>query len=150
MNSKQLHILLADDDIDDCVFFEKALLALPVSSYLTTVRDGEQLMNYLDKNSESLPYVLFLDINMPRKSGFECLTEIMEDIKLKDLPVVMFSTSYPRDMTYERDMMNLLFKIGAHDYIRKPGDFEQLKQLIHNALIMVTEKRAIDGQRINS
>ncbi len=145
MNSKQLRVLLADDDIDDCNFFDKALQALPTSSYLTTVRDGEQLMNYLNKNSEQLPDVLFLDINMPRKSGFECLSEIKENIILKDIPVVMFSTSYPRDMSYERDMMNLLFKIGANNFIRKPGDFEQLKQVIHNALIKVTGKGAING-----
>ena len=144
MNSKQLHVLLADDDIDDCNFFDKALQALPISTYLTTVRDGEHLMNYFDKNSGQLPSVLFLDLNMPRKSGFECLSEIKENIKLKDIPVVMFSTSYPRDMTYERDMMNMLFKIGANDFIRKPGDFEQLKQVIHNALIRVTEKGAIN------
>ena len=145
MNSKQLHVLLTDDDIDDCNFFDKALQALPISSYLTTVRGGEQLMNYLNKNSEHLPDVLFLDINMPRKSGFECLSEIKENVKLKGLPVVIFSTAYPRDMAYETDMMNLLFKIGANDFIRKPGDFEQLKQVIHNALIKVTEKGTING-----
>ena len=144
MNSKQLHILLADDDIDDCNFFDKALQALPISSNLTTVRDGERLMIYLDENSEQLPDVLFLDINMPRKSGFECLSEIKENIKLKDIPVVMFSTSYPQHMTYARDMMSLLSKIGASDCIRKPSDFEQLKQVIHNALIKVPEKGAIN------
>ena len=143
-DSKQLHILLADDDIDDCNFFSKALQALPISSNLTTVRDGERLMKYLDENSEQLPDVLFLDINMPRKSGFECLSEIKENIKLKDIPVVMFSTSYPQHMTYARDMMSLLSKIGASDCIRKPSDFEQLKQVIHNALIKVTEKGAIN------
>jgi CheY-like chemotaxis protein len=144
VNSKQLHILLADDDIDDCNFFDKALQALPISSNLTTVRGGERLMKYLGENSKQLPNVLFLDINMPRKSGFECLSEIKENTELKGLYVVMFSTSYPRDMIYERDMMSLLFKIGASDFIRKPGDFEQLKQVIHNALIKVPEKGAIN------
>jgi CheY-like chemotaxis protein len=69
VNSKQLHILLADDDIDDCNFFDKALQGLPISSYLTTVRDGDRLMKYPDENSEQLPDVLFPDINMPRKAG---------------------------------------------------------------------------------
>ena len=69
MNSKQLHILLADEDIDDCNFFDKALQGLPISSYLTTVRDGDRLMKYPDENSEQLPDVLFPDINMPRKAG---------------------------------------------------------------------------------
>jgi CheY-like chemotaxis protein len=69
VNSKQLHILLADEDIDDCNFFDKALQGLPISSYLTTVRDGDRLMKYPDENSEQLPDVLFPDINMPRKAG---------------------------------------------------------------------------------
>src|SRR5450759_3766148 len=97
MNLKQLNILLADDDTDDCFFFDKALRETPIATHLTIVHDGEQLMDYLSKNSEHLPDVLFLDLSMPRKTGFECLSEIKENKKLKDLPVVMFSTSFPQD-----------------------------------------------------
>ena len=86
-------------------------------------------MNYLFKNSEHLPDVLYLDLSMPRKNGFECLTEIKENPKLKDLVVVVFSTSFPQNMIYEENMINLLLKIGAHDYIRKSGDFDLLKQV---------------------
>ena len=140
MSSKHLIILLADDDIDDCFIFKKALEELPLSTNLSTVYDGEELMDYLSENSEHLPDVLFLDLNMPRKTGFECLAEIKENEKLKDIPVVMFSTSYPRDKNYELDMIDRLSKIGAYHYIRKPGDFAKLKQAIHQALIMVAEK----------
>ena len=97
-------------------------------------------MNYLSENSKNLPAVLFLDLNMPRKTGFECLAEIKVNEELKDLPVVMFSTSYPRDMTYERDIINMLLRTGARDFIRKPSDFEQLKQSIHQAVTLVIEK----------
>ena len=134
MNLKQLHILLADDDTDDRFFFNKALKEIPIATHLTTVHDGEELMNYLSENTENLPDILFLDLNMPRKTGFECLSEIKENKMLKELPVVMFSTSYPKDMNYERDIINTLLNIGAYDYIRKPGDFEQLKRAIHQAI----------------
>ncbi|MDP1746731.1 MAG: response regulator [Bacteroidota bacterium] len=133
-----LKILLADDDRDDRFMFQKALKALPVTTNLTTVYDGVQLMKYLSENSEHLPDVLFLDINMPRKNGFECLLEIKESETLKELPVVMFSTSYPRDMNYERDIINSLLEMGAYDYIRKPDDFSQLKQTISNAIAIAT------------
>lgn len=136
-----LNILLAEDDIDDQFFFNKALMALPISTHLTTVHDGKELMDYLSENSEYLPDVLFLDINMPRKNGFECLFDIKQNEKLKDLPVVMFSTSYPRDMNYERDMINTLLKIGAYYFIRKPDDFNQLKLVISNALAILIEKK---------
>jgi len=135
-----LHIILADDDIDDRLFFEKALKEIPVPNRLTMVRDGEELMNYLHANTDQLPDVLFLDLSMPRKTGFECLSEIKEDKKLKNLPVIMLSTSFPRDNKYEQNIISMLYTIGALDYIRKPGDFQKLKEVIHTALIKVTIK----------
>ena len=140
MNLKQLNILLADDDIDDCQFFKEALEALPLTAQLKTVHDGVQLMNYLEENAEHLPHVLFLDINMPRKNGFECLSEIKHNDKLKDLPVVMFSTSNLKDT------IEILFKTGADVYIRKPSNFSQLVQVIHHALPMAAENIFSNGK----
>ena len=134
MSLKKLNILLADDDTDDCRFFKKALDALAIPSNLTIVNDGDELMNYLAEKLEYPPHVLFLDINMPRKNGIECLTEIRQNEKFKDPPVVMFSTSN------SWDTINRLFKSGAHVYIRKPSDFGQLKQVIHHALPLAAEK----------
>lgn len=134
MNTKQLNILLADDDTDDRIFFKQALDELSLSTSFTTVKDGEELMIYLNDNLENLPDVLFLDINMPRKNGVECLAEIKKNIKLKDLPVVMFST------TNGWDTINSLFNTGANVYIHKPGDFAQLKQVIQHALPIASEK----------
>jgi CheY-like chemotaxis protein len=150
MKNKQqnapLNILLADDDKDDRFFFEKALQELPVATHLTTVQNGEQLMDYLDINSAHLPDVLFLDLSMPRKTGFECLSEIKENEKLKNLPVVMFSTSFTRGIELEMNLINMLSRMGSQDYIRKPGDFEQLKEVIHQALVRVAEKNLINKQ----
>ncbi len=140
--NKPLNILLADDDTDDCLFFEKALKETNIESHLTTVRDGEELMDYLSKNSDHLPDMLFLDLSMPRKTGFECLSEIKENEKLNNLPVIVFTTSFARGIDFERSLINTLSKIGAQEYIRKPNDFEQLKQIIHKALSLLLEKKA--------
>ena len=140
MNSKSLNILLADDDIDDCEFFKDALEALPQTTSLTTVHNGDELMNYFAENSERLPHVLFLDINMPRKNGFECLAEIKSIDYLKDLPVVMYSTAG------SKDNINVLFNTGADVYIRKPSDFAQLVQVIHHALPMAAENIFSNGK----
>lgn len=136
------NILLADDDIDDRFFFSKALKEIPLLTHLTVVHDGEELMNYLEKNLNNIPDILFLDLSMPRKTGFECLYEIKDNEKLKDIPVVMFSTSFPSDNTYEQGMIETLKKIGAHDYIRKPSDFTLLKELIHNIISQEIEKKS--------
>jgi CheY-like chemotaxis protein len=139
MNTKQMNILLADDDIDDRNFFKDALKSLPLTTSLSTVNDGDELMNYLLANTEQLPHVLFLDINMPAKNGFECLEEIKQNKKLKDIPVVMFSTSS------EQDKIKILFKTGADVYIHKPSNFAQLVQVIHHALPMAAENIFSNG-----
>jgi CheY-like chemotaxis protein len=134
MNLKHLNILLADDDSDDCHFFKKAIEELLLSATLKIVHDGEQLMNYLYDNPKNLPDILFLDLSMPRKNGLECLSEIKQNKKLKDLPLVMLSTSN------SKDTISKAFTIGAQVYIHKPGDFAQLKQVIYHALPIATEK----------
>lgn len=136
MNPDQFHILLADDDLDDCFFFEEALEEFPLSIRLSIVQNGEKLMQQLHNKSENLPDLLFLDLNMPLKNGFECLGEIKQNDKLKHLPVIIISTSFVNDV------VNLLYKKGAQFYIRKPAEFSQLKQAIHQ-VISKTVKQTI-------
>ena len=140
MNTDQhnfsLKILLAEDSHYDRYFFSKALKEISIPTHITTVNDGIQLMDYLAENSDHLPDFLFLDLNMPGKNGFECLSEIKQDINLSDLPVIIFTTSFPSDKNYEWCMMNMLYKIGAHDYICKTNDLAELKQVIHRSLTM--------------
>jgi CheY-like chemotaxis protein len=143
MNSKQLNILLADDDTDDCIFFKEALKELLLSTHLTTVNDGEQLMQLLTNESNVLPHVLFLDLNMPRKNGFECLTEIKLSKKLKQLPVIIFSTSF------EEGVVNLLYKNGAQYFIRKPSEFLKLKKILQQSLALITKENISQPTREN-
>lgn len=141
------NILLADDDMDDRFFFAKALKEITVSTNLITVNNGEQLMDYLLTNEAQLPHVLFLDLSMPRKTGFECLAEIKENTKLKNLPVVMYTTSYTRSIDFEDNLKKTLSKMGAQDYIRKPDDFEVLKKTIHQALLKVIQEIEFEHQK---
>lgn len=129
-----LNILLADDDIDDRFFFDKALKEIKVSSNLVTVSNGELLMKYLSEQLQQLPDILFLDLSMPRKTGFECLAEIKDNEQLKDLPVIIFTTSFTRGIDFEDNLKKTFSKMGAEGYIRKPGDFEELKEVIHQTL----------------
>lgn len=80
MKTKLFNILLADDDIDDCSFFKEALEKLSLNTIFNVVNDGEKLMFYLQKLTSELPDVLFLDLNMHRKNGFECLNEIKKTL----------------------------------------------------------------------
>ncbi|HJY12810.1 MAG TPA: response regulator [Flavobacterium sp.] len=133
MNKQHYNLLLADDDEDDCAFFKEALdeLSLPVS--LVVVNDGVQLMDYLSTNN--LPDMLFLDLNMPRKNGHECLKEIKEINELNSMPVIIFSTSL------DTEIVDLMYQKGATYYIRKPGEFSKLKKVIGNAVDVVSENK---------
>ena len=135
------NLLLADDDIDDCTFFEDALEELSISATLLTVNDGVQLMNFLSANSDNLPDALFLDLNMPRKSGFACLSEIKLIDKLKDLPVIIFSTSL------DMEVVDLLYQKGAHYYIRKPGEYDKLKKVILEAVTLTSKNKLTQPTR---
>jgi CheY-like chemotaxis protein len=143
VNLKQLNILLADDDSDDCIFFKAALGELLLSTHLTTVNDGEQLMQLLTNETNVLPHVLFLDLNMPRKNGFECLMEIKLSKKLKQLPVILFSTSF------EQEVVNQLYKNGAQYFIRKPSEFSQFKNIIQLSLALMTKENISQPTREN-
>ena len=127
-----INILLADDDKDDRDFFNMALKEVSIATHLTTVSDGERLMAYLSENSENLPDVLFLDLNMPRKNGNECLVAIKSNKKLKQLPVVIYSTSL------QDAAADVLYKNGAHYYLHK-CDIAILSKSIHRILTLLLE-----------
>ena len=143
--NNQLNILLAEDDLDDQLFFEKALSELPISTKLTTVKDGEELMEYLSGNSGNAidTDILFLDLSMPYKTGVECLVEIKENAKFKKLQVVMFTCSFTSSIQFEQHLIITLEKIGADGFIRTPESFDQLKNIIETTLSRIVEKNIL-------
>lgn len=123
-----MQILLCDDDEDDRMFFSDAMKELKMQNVLTIFETGIELMNYLHHPDTLLPHILFLDINMPCKTGLECLKEIREHAKFKDLVIAIYSTS-----NTEEDI-ETTFTNGANIYIKKPNEFEKLKKTIHHIL----------------
>jgi CheY-like chemotaxis protein len=132
--TKPFRILLADDDSDDCFFFQEALTKLKTSTELITVDNGERLMTYLTRNSEKLPDILFLDLNMPRKNGSECLKEIKVNKKMQNIPVIIYST-YVHETVADQ-----LYKNGAHYYVRK-GDISELRKVLKHILELLAENK---------
>lgn len=123
------NIYLADDDDDDRSMFAEALFEIDSSIQLTQVEDGKKLMDILYISPDKLPDVIVLDINMPRKNGFECLEEIRgHNGHLKDLSIIMFSTSN------DPNTIAKAYELGATFYAIKPNSFKDLKLLISNIL----------------
>jgi CheY-like chemotaxis protein len=125
-----MHILLADDDEDDRAFFSEAIMELKMDNKLTLFKDGKGLMDYLVDPDIKLPHILFLDLNMPGKTGIDCLKEIRANTRFKDVSVAIYSTS-----SSEKDIEDTFIE-GANIYIKKPNDFSMLKKVIKEVINM--------------
>jgi CheY-like chemotaxis protein len=130
MNKDHTKILLADDDEDDRITFTDAFKEVKIKTKVDTVKDGNELMDFLKSEENELPDVLFLDLNMPCKSGIECLAEIKSDERLNDMAIVIYSTS-----ASENDIEETFVK-GANVYMQKPSDFGVLKKLLSEVIII--------------
>lgn len=124
MNSDYINIALADDDEDDRLFFTDAFEELKIKSKVSTFEDGIELMEFLENSNNTHPDLLFLDLNMPKKSGLECLVEIKANDRFKNMVIAIYSTS-----SSEMDIENT-FVQGANIYIKKPNNFETLKKVL--------------------
>lgn len=128
MNKEYMHIILADDDEDDRLFFTDAFEELKISTKVQTYNDGAELMNYLNEDEAILPEILFLDLNMPKKNGIECLKEIKSNPKFSNIAVAIYSTSSSEEHIEET------FVSGANIYIKKPNDFNMLKKVLSDVV----------------
>jgi CheY-like chemotaxis protein len=124
-------IVIADDDADDQALTLEALTENGWRDPVSQVFDGEQLLALLRKPStpgQRQPWLVLLDLNMPRKNGFEALRAIREDRALQAVPVVVFSTSTaPDDVA-------LSFRLGCNSYVPKPASIPAMRRLMGELL----------------
>ncbi len=130
MTNEPIYVLLAEDDKDDCLLFSDALNEIKMNTFVNTVYDGQELLNYLNKEGVVLPNVLFLDLNMPCMNGKDCLIEIKKISKLKDMAIAIYSTSGA-----EKDIEDTFIN-GANVFIKKPSDFGALKKILKQVITL--------------
>lgn len=128
MDKDYIHIILADDDEDDRLLFTDAFEELKINTKVNTFNDGLELMDYLNNPDSVLPNVLFLDLNMPKKNGIECLYEIKRNDRFSEIAIAIFSTSSSEEHIEET------FVQGANIYIKKPSDFATLKKVLSDVV----------------
>ncbi|TVR76489.1 MAG: response regulator [Chitinophagaceae bacterium] len=129
---KNIIILIAEDDPDDCLMLEEAFSELNAECNLFFVNDGEELLQYLkgikkysDRERYPLPNIILLDLNMPKVDGREALKTIKNDENLRLYPVIVFTTSDAEgdiDCTYDS---------GVNCFIQKPNSFKELKVIVN-------------------
>jgi CheY-like chemotaxis protein len=122
--TKELTILLVDDDTDDRELFEEAVKEADENIHCVAVEDGQQALQYLGDTGHALPDYIFLDLRMPRMSGRACLQTIKTDDRLKNIPVVIYTTS-----DYVEDSKDLI-EVGATHFITKPANPEEIYYIL--------------------
>lgn len=131
MISKNITVLLADDDDDDRDFFHEALEHIQFRGQLITVNNGEKAIDFL-KKAKQPPDFVFLDINMPRLNGIECL-KFIKDIHPTGFHVIMLSTAIAPHVVDQS------YKNGASLYIQKPNKFSELAKYLHYCLTQLQD-----------
>ncbi len=125
---KLVTILLVDDNPDDVELTLSALKATKFANNISVVHDGIEAMNYLKQigefSSAVRPSLVFLDLNMPRKDGREVLVEMKNDPDLRQIPVVVLTTSQE-----EEDILRS-YDLHANCYVTKPVDLSQLTKIV--------------------
>jgi CheY-like chemotaxis protein len=135
---KQKHIVLADDDSDDRELFVEAISEIDAAATVLTVEDGDKLMTAL-KGLSNPPDIIFLDVNMPRKSGKECIADIKRDKRLTDVPIVIYST------TLNKKDIDDAWTNGALCFMRKPDSYSKLKSILRE--IVTTDFQRAERER---
>jgi len=125
-----IELLIVDDDQGD---IDLALELLQESKYplhIQTLTDGEQAIQYLRQQppfeNSTKPHLILLDLNLPRKHGFEVLNVVKQDPYLKSIPVIILSTS-----ALDKDILKS-YALGANCYLTKPMDYNGFVQVIHS------------------
>lgn len=140
-HKEKKYIILAEDDEDDRSFFKEVFSELRLAYDLRVAEDGFELMNFLEKPAIELPQLILLDLNMPLINGFECMELIKKNERLKNIPVIIYSTS-ANPAVIEKS-----YSLGAHFYLHKPSNFPRLKEDIKKVLITDWEKEPIPKNR---
>ena len=124
-------ILLVEDDEEDILLLRRAFRNAYIANPLIEVRDGQAAIQYLsgegdyaDRTRYPIPFLMLLDLRLPKLSGFEVIAWIREQPQLANLIVVVLTASdHVPDVTKARDL-------GANSYLVKPGNFEELVQMV--------------------
>ena len=126
-------ILMVDDDPDDRLLFKEACEEVRLKNPLEFLENGEQLLDYLKRQcnyahlkGEAFPGIILLDLNMPLKDGREALEEVKADPNLRDIPIIILTTSKSED-----DILSS-YGLGASSYIVKPISLDRLMRVINS------------------
>lgn len=132
MLTKARTVLIADDDPDDIEMFVEALQELDNHICCLSAGNGHEALQLLNVANAPKPDIIFLDLNMPKLNGKQCLVKLKQQDKFADIPVIIFTTSKLDDDNEE------MRRLGAVDFITKPSKYSELVHLLANLLTSIS------------
>jgi CheY-like chemotaxis protein len=130
VRGKPVEILLVEDNAGDVGLIEEVFEESKIRNNLNVAEDGEEAVFYLHREGEfsgsRRPNLILLDLNLPKKSGHEVLREVKEDSNLKNIPVVIFTSS-----SAEKDILTA-YELHANAYVTKSIDFNQSIKVVES------------------
>ena len=123
-------ILYVDDDSDDCIFLMESF-ASAMNTDLVCAANGEEAIQYLNEEMDTLPSLIILDLNMPRKDGKQTLKHLKSDPHLAEIPVVILSTSQNQ---IDKEVCT---RLGAASYLEKPFHYEGYREVVSNCIPLI-------------
>jgi CheY-like chemotaxis protein len=121
-------VLIVDDDIDDRDFFCEALYEIDGSIKCVCAKNGDEALSFLNQPNVVTPDYIFLDLNMPRLSGIQCLASIKKNKKTSQIPVIIFSTTKQNEEAEETK------QLGADMFLTKPSRYTELIDMLSSIL----------------
>lgn len=131
--SKQIKIVLIEDDLDDVELLQENLDAHGIHYTLSVIKDGSAALQFCD-NSDFLPDIIIMDFNLPKVHGREVITRIRSDKRFANVPILILSTSSAMED------INYAYKVGADKYQVKPATLEAIRQTIDTIVQLATTK----------
>lgn len=126
-----LNLLIVDDDMDDIELVRQALVSLDLQISLSVAYNGQEALSFLDNVENPVPDIILMDLRMPRMDGKKCLLSIRENPVLKNIPIIIYTTSQDEEESIE------LINHGAVHFISKPSNPDD----VYYMLSLVIEER---------
>lgn len=133
---REIIILIAEDDDGHAELIKEGLGDVGVCNKMIRFKNGEEVCQYFDVQCKDIlvkdiAYLLLLDINMPKMNGIEVLRKMKSDILLKEIPIIMLTT------TDDQREVEQCYKLGCNLYITKPVDFIKLSEILNRLGLLI-------------
>jgi CheY-like chemotaxis protein len=134
---KKYNIIIVENDEDEQLFMKEGFDATGLFNIVAQVKNGDDLLQWLNSHKQNLPHIILSDLNMPGKNGYDVINDVKDDPSYSHIPVIITSTSSTRTI------IDKCLAFGAADYVVKPDTFVEYVPYVKNLYKRIEEKQLI-------